>query len=526
MPIASACSLEEQMTYDQEMELHRSLKIPFETDLLSFPLIKHHQALLPYNLVQKHRILPLEKKEDGTVVIAVGDILNLHALQVAQYLLGNQVQELIVPKEAFEKAVEYCYHQTEVDSTPSEEGEEASSEEVDESIDLLDNRGGSPAVRLLNAHLSRALRMSASDIHFEPGEKEVVVRIRVDGVLKQLASMARDMYRRIITRVKVLAKMDIAEKRLPQDGRIKMRLGERAIDFRISTIPSAHGERLVLRILDRSGVSLSLSSLGMDREVEDCLSGMIQRPQGMILVTGPTGSGKTTTLYSCLHELNSESRNIMTIEDPIEYKLPGIAQIGVNTKIDLSFSKGLRHILRQDPDVIMIGEIRDHETAEIAIQASLTGHLVLSTLHTNDAPSAVTRLIDMGVEPYLLSSSILAVLAQRLVRRICPECKKHYTLSSEEKETFSFLQDKELEQLAQGEGCENCLGTGYRGRIGVYELMNCSSQIKQQMLVSGDSEAIKKVALEEGMKTLHQSALALAIRGQTTISEVIRVTKG
>jgi len=316
-----------------------------------------------------------------------------------------------------------------------------------------------------------------------------------------------------------MAKMDIAERRLPQDGRIKLLMAGRQVDFRVSTVPVVHGERLVLRILDKSNIFLGLDKLGMENI--DIFRKYLQQNQGIILVTGPTGSGKTTTLYSAIAEIHSQAVNVMTIEDPVEYKLQGIAQIGVNPKISLSFVKGLRHILRQDPDVIMVGEIRDKETAETGIQASLTGHLVLSTLHTNDAPSALTRLVDMGIEPYLLSSSVLAVLAQRLVRKICDQCKVGYTPDAQELKNLGIT----TQMLYRGKGCKACYGSGYRGRCGIYELMPMSQSIKMQLLKSADSNIMQKIAVEEGMRTLRVQGTTLALAGITTSTEVVRVTR-
>jgi general secretion pathway protein E len=319
-----------------------------------------------------------------------------------------------------------------------------------------------------------------------------------------------------------MAKMDIAEHRLPQDGRIKLRHGGREIDFRVSTLPIVHGERLVLRILDKGNVVLGLDRIGMDEELLRNFRRLIQMPEGIVLVTGPTGSGKTTSLYSAISEMDSSEMNIITVEDPVEYKLPGISQMSVNTKIDLDFAKGLRHILRQDPDVIMIGEIRDRETAEIAIQSSLTGHLVLSTLHTNDAPSALTRLADMGIEPYLLSSSILGVLAQRLVRQICPHCKMAYNPSPDE------LHELNLHEpfiFYKGKGCAHCFETGYKGRHGIYELMMVTPRIKEQVLRSQDAQELRRVAIAEGMTTLFKQGVQLVLRGITTSSELLRATR-
>ncbi len=335
----------------------------------------------------------------------------------------------------------------------------------------------------------------------------------------------------LATRIKVLAQLDIAERRLPQDGRIKLRMGGREIDFRVSTIPIVLGERIVLRILDRAQLMVGFEKMGMRPNLLKRLRAHIKKNQGMILVTGPTGSGKSTTLYSALSEILSSEINIMTIEDPVEFKIERMAQISVNSKIDLSFAKGLRHILRQDPDVIMVGEIRDKETAEIAIQAALTGHLVLSTLHTNDAPSAIARLVDMGIEPYLISSSVLSIMAQRLVRTICQDCKRDDFMTKEEASLNHLkLPDKLFEagpvKFSKGQGCPHCFGSGYKGRCGIYELMDVTSKIKRQILLSAESTEIKRIAQEEGMESLAQEGIKLALQGKTTIDEVLRITSG
>ena len=365
--------------------------------------------------------------------------------------------------------------------------------------DLLETADDAPIIRMLNALLTQAARDGASDIHIEPYERHSSVRFRVDGSLREVVQPNRALHAALISRLKIMADLDISEKRLPQDGRISLRLGTRAIDVRVSTLPSAHGERAVLRLLDKSGGTLSLESVGMQGDVLARLKALIGQPHGIILVTGPTGSGKTTTLYASLARLDAAHNNIMTVEDPIEYELPGVGQTQVNGKIDLTFAKALRAILRQDPDVIMIGEIRDFETAQIAIQASLTGHLVLATLHTNDAASAVTRLTDMGVEPFLLSSSLLGVLAQRLVRKYCAAC--------------------------QGKGCEACGQTGYQGRTGVFELLVVDEAIQAQIHGQAAEADIRIAALAKGMQLMREDGERLIALGVTSREEVLRVTR-
>ena len=365
--------------------------------------------------------------------------------------------------------------------------------------DLLETSDDAPIIRMLNALLTQAARDGASDIHIEPYERTSAVRFRVDGTLREVVQPNRALHAALISRLKIMAELDIAEKRLPQDGRISLRIGTRAVDVRVSTLPSAHGERAVLRLLDKSESKLSLESVGMQGEVLQRFERLILQPHGIILVTGPTGSGKTTTLYAALQRLDATQSNIMTVEDPIEYELPGIGQTQVNAKIDLTFAKALRAILRQDPDVIMIGEIRDFETAQIAIQASLTGHLVLATLHTNDASSAVTRLTDMGVEPFLLSSSLLGVLAQRLVRKLCVHC--------------------------HGKGCSECGQTGYQGRTGVFELLTTDDAIRAQIHNRASEAEIRAAALQAGMTLMREDGERLVREGLTSREELVRVTR-
>jgi general secretion pathway protein E len=365
--------------------------------------------------------------------------------------------------------------------------------------DLLETADDAPIIRLLNALLTQAARDGASDIHIEPYERHSSVRFRVDGDLREVVQPHRALHAALISRLKIMADLDIAEKRLPQDGRISLRLGQRAIDVRVSTLPSAHGERAVLRLLDKSESKLSLQGLGMEGDTLTRLQRLVAQPHGIILVTGPTGSGKTTTLYAALQQLDTHTRNILTVEDPVEYELPGVGQTQVNPRIDLTFAKALRAILRQDPDVIMIGEIRDFETAQIAIQASLTGHLVLATLHTNDASSAVTRLIDMGVEPFLLSSSLLGVLAQRLLRRLCPRC--------------------------QGQGCESCHHSGYHGRTGIFELLTTDDELRALIHAQASEAELRACAQRHGMRLMRDDGERLVAQGITSREELLRVTR-
>jgi len=394
--------------------------------------------------------------------------------------------------------------------------------------DLLELTEEAPIIRLINALLLQAVKERASDIHIEPYERELDVRLRIDGMLHRVLSPPKIIQDALISRIKIMSNLDIAEKRLPQDGRIRLLLGGRDIDIRVSVIPTSHGERAVLRLLDRKQGLLGLWEVGFSKEDEKKLEEHLKRPDGIILVTGPTGSGKTTTLYAALNRIHTEEKNIITVEDPIEYQLKGIGQMQVNPRIGLTFASGLRSIVRQDPDVIMVGEIRDLETAEIAMQASLTGHLVFSTLHTNDAPSALVRLIDMGIEPFLVASSLTSVLAQRLVRTICPHCKKSYQPSDVEK---SYVQNslRNIQEtpfvLYRGQGCEKCNGRGYLGRTGIFELLVIDNEIRPLITDKIDLQGIKNVAVSQGMKTLRQDGIEKVINGVTTLEEVLRVTQ-
>ena len=374
--------------------------------------------------------------------------------------------------------------------------------------DLLEAADDAPIIRMLNALLTQAAKDGASDIHIEPYERSSSVRFRVDGTLREVVQPNKALHAALISRLKIMAELDIAEKRLPQDGRISLRIGGRAIDVRVSTLPSSHGERAVLRLLDKAESRFTFEGLGMDGEVLASFARLIQQPHGIVLVTGPTGSGKTTTLYASLGRVDTATTNVLTVEDPVEYELPGIGQTQVNPKIDLTFAKALRAILRQDPDVIMIGEIRDHETASIAIQASLTGHLVLATVHTNDAPSSVTRLIDMGVEPFLLSSSLLGVLAQRLVRKLCPHCKRQGD-------------DGHWHPV----GCEKCSHTGYKGRTGVYELMTVDAHVQALVHNRAAEQELIAAARAAGLRSMREDGDRLVRSGITSLEEVVRVTR-
>jgi general secretion pathway protein E len=510
-------------------EIARRFHLSYFTDLSEFSYVKEKITPLPYSFAKARLLLPLEEKE-GVLFVAMAHPFDLETLEEVRCLTHREIREVLAPKAALEEAIELCYHQKDNEASEYIASLQQDNTAVDasdeEGYDLLEKNTESPVIRMLNVMLAEAIQQGASDIHFEPMENGLGVRYRIDGVLQPRHAPPKEFQSQLITRIKVMARLDIAEHRLPQDGRIKLNMGGRQIDFRVSTVPVVFGERIVLRILDKGNVLLGLNKIGMHPPMLAALNKLINLSEGIVLVTGPTGSGKTTTLYSALSEINNSEMNIMTIEDPVEYKLQGMAQIGVNPKIQLTFATGLRHILRQDPDVIMIGEIRDKETAEIAIQASLTGHLVLSTLHTNDAPSALTRLVDMGIEPYLLTSSVVGVLAQRLVRLICPFCRINYIPSDQELKELGILRDALTNgELSKGQGCSYCFGSGFKGRHGIYELMAVSSTIKRQLLQSPDALELQRAALAGGMVGLRQGGALLAIQGQTATSEVLRVTR-
>ena len=465
------------------------------------------------------------------MLVATPDPLNISAIDDLRILLDSNIKLCIASSNNIIDLINRL-HSREMNKAEdavdelNEEDISFLSSEIEEPEDLLDVTDDAPIIRLVNSMFSQAIRDRASDIHIEPFEKELVVRFRIDGVLYNILNIKKRFHASISSRVKVMAGLNIAEKRLPQDGRIKLKIAGKDIDIRVSVIPVAFGERIVLRLLHRENVLLGLEDIGLSGENLDRINNLITKPHGIVLVTGPTGSGKTTTLYSCLSKINSPDKNIITIEDPIEYQLKGIGQIQVNAKISLTFANGLRSILRQDPDIILIGEIRDTETAEIAIQASLTGHLVFSTLHTNDAAGAITRLIDMKVEPFLVSSSVIAILAQRLVRTLCPDCRIKYTPDAEEIKRLELgkIEAKDI-HFYRAAGCDKCTNTGYLGRTGIYELLIIDDDIRPLIMKDTDSSTIRAMAIKKGLKTLRQDGAINVMKGITTVDEIVRVTQ-
>jgi general secretion pathway protein E len=485
---------------------------------------------LPIQYLKKHLIFPFQT-EQGSLRMAVNDPLDLEVLDDLRILYGvNEIKPVLVPAREIISAINRTYGQAndtaEQIIQDLDQGEESHHlfTELEEGGDLLDETSGAPIIKLVNHVFAQAVKSQASDIHIEPYHQHLQVRFRLDGVLHNVLSPPRRLHAAIVSRIKVMARLDIAEKRLPQDGRMEVKIGERLVDVRVSCLPTAFGERVVLRLLEKSGKLLSLEEVGMAPAALAEMKRLLQLSHGIILVTGPTGSGKTTTLYAALSHINSPDKNILTIEDPIEYQLDGIGQMQVNPKINLSFASGLRSMVRQDPDVILVGEIRDRETAEIAIHAALTGHLVFSTLHTNDAASAVTRLTDMEIEPFLVSSAVQAIIAQRLVRLLCPHCKEPY--EPEEAQWSELGLRKGVEgPIFRATGCEKCLETGYRGRSGIYEFLRMTESIKGLVLQTSDSNQISKAARAEGMVSLREDGIQKVIEGKTTVSEVLRVTQ-
>ncbi len=491
---------------------------------------------LPLEFLKKQCAIPLHL-ENGQVAIALADPLNIEAYDAISTILGQPCSRIICPASEIEQAISSCYYQS---TSINNENENPTAQDSADNHndahtiggntgaeDLLNIASKAPVIKLVNKIFFQAVHSRASDIHIEPYENEARIRFRVDGVLHDIFTLPKQQIAALVSRLKIMANLNIAERRLPQDGQSRIKIGQSLVDIRVSVIPTSGGERVVLRLLDKGSGELGLNEIGFCPEVLDNFRNQIRLSHGIILLTGPTGSGKTTTLYAAMSELNSEERNILTVEDPIEYQLPGVGQMQIKPKINLTFANCLRHILRQDPDVIMIGEIRDIETAEIAIQASLTGHLVLSTLHTNDSASAVTRLIDMGIEPYLISSSVIAVMAQRLLRVICPECKSPHTPDEQEISLWPENEKKSVisGQLYKGPGCENCLDTGYLGRTGICELLVIDDGIKELITKRCGSHIIKEAAIEKGMNTLREDGLRKALAGETTLEEVCRVTQ-
>ena len=487
---------------------------------------------LPIAFAKQHAVLPLGRDADGTVRVAVADPFETEALDDLRLLFGGaEVAPELAPRKAILDAINQVYDRgpasAEALALDASEDLYAIADEIShEPQDLLDAADDAPIIRLVNSLLQHAVKERASDVHLEPFEREIRVRFRIDDILYEpVRPLPRTLQAPIVSRIKIMGGLNIAEKRLPQDGRIRLKIAGRDYDVRLSTLPVAHGERVVMRLLPRTSEMLNLEALGFDEDHLAAWQKLISRPNGIILVTGPTGSGKTTTLYGALSRINTLDVNIITVEDPVEIQLPGIGQIEVNSRIGLTFANGLRSILRQDPDVVLVGEIRDLETAEIAIQASLTGHLVFSTLHTNDAPSAITRLVDMGVERFLVASSLVAVLAQRLVRVLCTQCREPYEPTAEELAELGVRPPPKPITVYRPQSCERCNFTGYRGRLGIFELMLIDDAIRELIAQNVDAKRIKRQAVASGMRTLRVDGARKVLRGVTSIAEVLRATE-
>jgi general secretion pathway protein E len=483
---------------------------------------------LPYSFVKKHGLLLSKYNETGGTITHLHSTSS-HALLEAQRFLNIPLEFNKVDADEFNRMMQVAYEQSSGHAQQMAEDLDGDidlndiAQHLPEPEDLLESADEAPIIRLINALLAEAVKENASDVHIEPYEDRLVVRLRIDGVLKEVLQPRRALAPLLISRIKVMSKLDIAEKRLPQDGRISLRIGGRSVDVRVSTLPSSHGERVVLRLLDKQASKLDLANLGMVQQELLETTALIKRPHGIILLTGPTGSGKTTSLYAMLSDLNETSRNILTVEDPIEYYLDGVGQTQVNTKVDMSFARGLRAILRQDPDVVMVGEIRDIETAEIAVQASLTGHLVLSTLHTNTAVGAITRLRDMGIEPFLLSSSLIGTIAQRLVRKLCTKCREPYTASEPDRHILGLTSDQPTATIYRAKGCSECNHLGYKGRIGIFEVVALDDKMRQLIHDSAGEHRLESYARTR-TNGIKQNAYDKVLAGETSLEEILRVT--
>ena len=498
-----------------------------EAELLDDEELSQYKHRLPFGFAKRHSVL-VEDLEDGFVLHCTKSVAADILIEVRRFLgAGYSITEHST--DDFEQLLTQAYQRgsSEAKQMMEDIGNEANlyslADEFQESEDLLENEDDAPIIKLINAMLSEAIKEGASDIHIETFEKVLKIRFRVDGVLREILKPNRKLASMLVSRIKVMAKLDIAEKRVPQDGRISLRIAGRAVDVRVSTMPSSHGERVVLRLLDKNAARLNLKDLGMTEAGRKTFTEVISKPHGIILVTGPTGSGKSTTLYAGLTQIDVNERNILTVEDPIEFAIEGIGQTQVNAKVDMTFARGLRAILRQDPDVVMVGEIRDLETAQIAVQASLTGHLVLSTLHTNTAAGAITRLEDMGVEPFLLSSSLLGVLAQRLVRTLCKECKESH-LPTEEEAKLLGIADGSNQHIYRAKGCVSCNYLGYRGRTGIHELLVVDDLVREKIHNGEGEQAIEKF-VRDYTPSIRQDGFGKVLEGFTTLEEVMRVTR-
>ncbi|MDP2316048.1 MAG: type IV-A pilus assembly ATPase PilB [Pseudomonadota bacterium] len=502
--------------------------------LADFEIDPEVLKLLPKELVVRHQIIPVNRA-GSTLIVAMADPSNIYAIDDVKFVTNFNIDVVVASEQAIADAIEKYYtsnvsfDDVMVDFAGKDEEDLELASDIDEDINVLDlekSAGDAPVVKLVNLVLLDAIRKGASDIHIEPYEKQLRIRYRIDGMLYEVMKPPLRLKHAIVSRLKIMSNLDIAERRLPQDGRIKLKMGRgKEMDFRVSVLPVLWGEKIVMRLLDKSNLQLDMTKLGFEERTLRDFKDAIAKPYGMILITGPTGSGKTTTLYSTLSELNKTSHNISTAEDPIEYNLYGINQVQMHEEIGLNFAASLRSFLRQDPDIIMVGEIRDFETAEIAVKAALTGHLVLSTLHTNDAPSTVSRLLNMGIEPFLVASSVNLIGAQRLVRKLCGECKAPVEVPRQNLIDVGIPPEEcDAVKAMRGAGCRTCNNTGYKGRIAVYEMMVCNEEVREFILNGASTLELKREAVRNGMKTLRMSAVTKFREGMTSLEEVVRVT--
>ena len=510
--------------------LARQYRMP-AVDLSRFEVDPKILKLLPPDIAVKHTVLPL-KREGRTLTVAIADPNNVTAIEDIKFITRCDVFPVIAGEYTLRNAIDRHYQQSDAQLQELLKGVEGESEDLEvveeqeeQEVKATDLADDAPVVKLINGLLTDAVKRGASDIHIEPFEHEMRVRYRVDGALQEVMKPPVKMRAALTSRVKIMAQLNIAERRVPQDGRIKLKMGTRVIDFRVSTLPVLFGEKIVLRILDKGNLTLDLTKFGFEPAAEKDLMRAILNPYGMVLVTGPTGSGKTTTLYSALSRINTIEVNIMTAEDPVEYNLMGINQVLVRNEVGMTFAAALKAFLRQDPNIIMVGEIRDLETGSIAIKAALTGHLVLSTLHTNDAPSTITRMIDMGIEPFNVASAVNLIVAQRLVRRICSGCKQEHKYSPEELDSMGISRDEASQTTYfKGAGCDTCNGTGYKGRQGLYEVMSMTSGLRRGILKGASVEELQQLAVKEGMLTLRMDGMLKVKRGITTLEEIVKET--
>ncbi|MBC8588459.1 GspE/PulE family protein [Paratissierella segnis] len=491
-------------------------------DLDKYDINQEAVISIPENIARKYKLVGIDIK-DNVLIVAMVDPLNIFAKDDVKLFTKMDIEPMMATAEEINKIIDKFYSGVSTKKVLEEfsESEIGFIDNGDIEEEEVSEVATAPIVRLINSIIEQAVRTRASDIHIEPYQDEIRVRFRIDGDLREIMTLPRANLSAIVTRIKIIGKMDIAEKRIPQDGRIESKIGDKEIDMRISSLPTVYGEKMVIRLLDKSNFNFSKEGLGLSKKNLSIFNNILSQPYGMILATGPTGSGKTTTLYTVLKELNVTEKNVITVEDPVEYKLNGVNQVNVNKKTGLTFATGLRSILRQDPDIIMVGEIRDNETAEIAVRAAITGHLVLSTLHTNDSPSTIARLIDMGIEPYLVSSAVIGVVSQRLVKVLCDKCKMPYEIDYTEKRMLGMPIDEKI-TLFRPTGCNSC-NQGFRGRTAVHEIMPIDESIRRLIDSNATTDNIREKAIEEGMTTLFQSALDLALQGKTTFSEVMRV---